>query len=188
MESAAVKLEWKGPIGVGTLPVGDEEQKKLAAPHVYLSLQHYPARSVLYVGQSRNFLERLWTHYGNMLGLNGYIRGADGKQFYSPATDYMLERLNEADDLMMAVVEDVKRVRWWYAPLKAEFLDPVESTLIDYALAAKERELVECDNGRRQNFGSLDRITIEMEFEGTVPDIPTSVFPKALEGPWRLPT
>lgn len=160
-----ISLKWQRPIEVGKMPKRDE-QDKFAEPHIYITSQRYSNGSVIYVGQSKNFLNRLWDHYRNFLGLHYFVRDDDGECHYDPGKHYMLERLNEFDKLMPVVLADVRRLRIFYATCDSDKLDPAESTLINAVMDYCEKhEGYKCDNGRRQQYGYDKPITITMDFD-----------------------
>lgn len=164
-----VSLIWQGPIGVGNLP-GLEGQKDLVGPHIYVICQHYANHTTVYVGQSKTFLNRLWQHYLNFLGLHYLIRDEDGEHVYDPRNDDMFEKLNNLKEFFSFIVNDVSRTRIFYAKCAPKALDPVESTLIDHAFTnfpyESNDKKYRCDNTRRQNYGDDDTpITIDMKYE-----------------------
>lgn len=162
-------LEWQGPIGVGRFPA-QTAQTALKAPHVYVTYQKYAGQTVIYVGQSANFLARLWEHYKMFLGLHYLVRDGDGGPFYDPASDNMLETLNRLDESYTTVLADVKRMQVCYAVInQPAVLKPVESMLINavYDRVPFERNGVtySCDNTRNEPFGYDGRITIDMNYD-----------------------
>ncbi len=157
-----IELSWEGPIGIGSFPAGDD-QNKLEGPHIYLFVGEYDESKVIYVGQSKSLLSRLWEHYRNWLGLHYYVCGSDRKPVYNPGKDYMLEKLNSIDELYPKIVEDVKRWSIFYAKCDESLLDPAEAALIDHVRAHKT-EGWECDNGRRQSYGGHSGCHIEMKW------------------------
>lgn len=161
---ANIELTWQGPIGIGSLPARDD-QNKLEGPHIYLFVGQYDKSKLIYVGQSISLLSRLWEHYRNWLGLHYYVRGSDMKPVYNPGKDYMLEKLNSIGDLYPKIVEDVKRWSIFYAKCDESDLDPAEAVLIDHVMdQSKEIKGWECDNGRRQTYGGHSGSRIEMEW------------------------
>ena len=188
-ESRTERLAWKGPIGVGNLP-DQNGQPKLEKPHVYLTYQKYTGSTVVYVGQSKNLLNRLWEHYRNFLGLYYLIRREDGEKHYDPGKDHMFDVLNKLDEEFPTFLEDVKRLRICYAACEPEFLSPIESTLIRDVLDRFPYGIngasYWCDNSRHENYGHDKPIIIEMNLDGLEPEgkeILTNLFPQgALTG------
>ena len=161
---ANIELSWQGPIGIGSLPAR-EDQNNLEGPHIYLFVGEYDESKVIYVGQSKNLLSRLWDRYRNWLGLHYYVLRSDRNTIYDPSKDYMLEELNSIDELYPKIVEDVKRWSIFYAECDVSLLDPAEAALIDHVMdQSKEIKGWECDNGRRQTYGGHSGCHIEMKW------------------------
>ncbi len=161
---ANIGLSWDGPIGIGSLPAG-EDQNRLEGPHIYLFVGEYDESKLIRVGQSKNLLSRLWDHYRNWLGLHYEVLGSDMKLVYDPGKDYMLEKLNSIDELYPKVVEELHRWCIFYAKCSEALLDPAEAALIDHVMdQSKKTEGWECYNGRRQTYGGYAGSHIEMEW------------------------
>lgn len=178
MKSAQVTLKWEGPIGVGTMPT-EEEQDALKSPRVYVFVQKYPTKTTVYIGQTKNLLERLWAHYKDFLGLHSWVRNGEGSPVYLPHEHNMLTCLNHPVGLMKEVLEDFCRKKLWHAVCDEAWLNPVESTLLSLVERAEtygSEIQIESDNSRKQYFGSLDQITIRME---NCPTELCTVFPES---------
>ncbi len=161
---AKIELLWQGPIGIGFLPTRGD-QNKLEGPHIYLFVGQYDESKLIYVGQSKSFLSRLWEHYRNWLGLHYYVLGSDMIPVYDPSEDYMLEKMNSIDDLYPKIVDDVKRTSIFYAKCDEALLDPAEAALIDHVMDQSNKiRGWQCNNGRRQTYGGHSGSRIEMEW------------------------
>lgn len=164
---ANIELSWDGPIGIGSFPAG-EDQNKLKGPHIYLFVGKYDESKLIYVGQSKSLLSRLWEHYRNWLGLHYYVCGSDMKPVYDPSKDYMLEKLNSIDELYPKIVEELKRTSIFYAKCCEALLDPAEAALIDQVMDQSNKiQGWECNNGRRQTYGGYSGSRIKMKWSDT---------------------
>ena len=164
---ANLKLSWGGPLRVGSLPEGND-QDHLSGPHVYLFIGRFTESNVVYVGQSKNFLARLWQHYRDYLGLHYFIRGSDMEQVYDPSTDYMFGALNAIDEIYPNVIEELRRLNIFYASCEEALLNPAEAALIDHVRDQSRRTKGWiCDNGRRQNYGGYSGCHVEMKWPDT---------------------
>jgi hypothetical protein len=181
----SIQLDWRGPIGVGTLP-DRKGQESLRASHVYLTIQRYAGHRVIYVGQSTNLLKRVCEHYDSFLGLYYCLRRRNGKKFYDPSTDDMFEFMNHLDEQKYKLVlEDVKRLQICHAECDPDKLNPVESTLINRVMDAHNEEgsRYKCDNARRQNFGYDQPISIQMNTKNLASEAKTVLADLFGDGP-----
>jgi len=158
MEQAErLKAEWEGPLRIPQLPT--KKCSELEGPGVYLYCLEYPSKMVVYAGKSDNLLWRIQQHYGSFLGFIYPARDGKGDIKLKINGYERFESLNDVDKKIKAAIQEVKRLKVWYWPLKDETkvkrIKAIESTLICKLKSLDEEDGngIVCDNLRREPFG-----------------------------------
>lgn len=158
-KSERVKLEWKGPIGIGNLPTDKKTLEGMQKPGVYIYTLGYPEKLVGYAGISKNILSRIQQHYGYHLGFLYHLR--DGKGEWEIGPDKGFESLNQINKKYRLAMDEAKRLRFYYVILESQegrLVKPAESLIIRVLKDKHEAETkidgkkFECDNARREGY------------------------------------
>jgi hypothetical protein len=129
-----LNLIWFGPVGPGSFPSDPLGLEALAQPGVYLRVKRYErARTVGYVGQSRNVLARIDQHLTQALGLLYPIRDALGIVRSRGDLAARLAAYNDLEAAARLAAEDVGRTRFYVAACGEDF-DPDHLSLAEGAL------------------------------------------------------
>ena len=171
-----VKLEWEGPISIGKLPTDKKTVAKLKQNGIYIYTMSYPRvrKCIIYAGKSSNLLWRIQQHFGSYLGFIYGIRGENAKYKFKGEHDLRFDTLNNIDENLKFAIKEAKRMRIYYAIIhddKRKFIKPIESVLIgvlkdkhgDEISIEGKKIVIECDNGRRENYGYDKPINIQLK-------------------------
>lgn len=167
MNRKQVTLNWQGPMSTKnkTLPENEDVLKEMQGPGVYIYTDKYPDKIVTYVGKANDLLWRIEQHYSNFLGGLYTVRNSDGTMFFNAKDDWRFEFWNKINENWKTRVEQLHRLKFYYATCRQKLQQPIESLLIAHM---KTREgngdkitgprgcklLVQCDNERREGYGA----------------------------------
>lgn len=127
-------LNWTGPAGPGSFPSDPLGLEALAQPGVYLRIKRYDrARTVGYVGQSRNVLVRIDQHLTQALGLLYPVRDALGVVRSRGDLAARLAAYNDLETAARLAAEDAARTRFYVAACGEDF-DADHLSLVEGAL------------------------------------------------------
>ena len=133
-------LAWQGPVGAGRFPDAEAAIEALGVPGVYLRLKIYRnARTVSYVGQSRNVLSRIDQHLAAMLALQTPLRDGGGRTIFAGDAGARLAAYNDLAAAAGAATEEVLRTRFYVALCDEDFSDQ-RLDLVEGALKARLEE------------------------------------------------
>jgi hypothetical protein len=120
----AITLTWFGPLGPGNLPTDLDEIAGLDVAAVYLRVKVYqPCRVVAYVGQTTQLISRIDQHLTRLVGLTHLLRNDTGETIYDAAFDARLAAFNQLERISVALISEVERMQFYYAPCNDTFLD-----------------------------------------------------------------
>ena len=130
-----VKLEWRGPLALGSLPITKSDVDELRSPAVYIFFRCYEGfegKTLLYVGKTQNFSKRLAMHYSDFLGCTGTLYREDGRVFRDGwPHEYFRSIRENLDETLQYAVADARRTRFVYVPFEdTTRLATVEATII----------------------------------------------------------
>jgi hypothetical protein len=133
--SEPLKLEWRGPLTFGNLPESKEAVADLRRCVVYIFFRCYDGfrgKTLVYVGKSENFVERLATHYSDFLSSKyGALYEEDGSPFREGGLPLYFQSLERnLDETLRHSIADARRTRFVYARADKERLRSVEATII----------------------------------------------------------
>ena len=135
-------LAWQGPLGAGRFPDAEAAIEAFGAPGVYLRAKTYrKARTVSYVGQSRNVLSRIDQHLTAMLALQTPLRDAGGRTIFAGDAGARLAAYNDLPNASAAAAEEVLRTRFYVALCDENFSDQ-RLDLVEGALKARLEERI----------------------------------------------
>jgi hypothetical protein len=108
-------LQWRGPIGPGLFPEAGDALAALAAPGIYLRIKHYEgaggdARTVSYVGQSKQLIVRFDQHLRDILTFSSALRDRTGEVALARdgANRYQAYNALEEDIVISHVFDDLE--------------------------------------------------------------------------------
>lgn len=162
-------LDWRGPIGAGTLPVQADAVAALDIPAVYLRVKRYAnGRIIAYVGQSRHLIARIDQHIAQLLALQSAVRDAAGETWASGNALERFAGLNRLDETLALVKEEIARLRFYYAP--CEHTEAL--SLLEFLLKARIEERAArlacfgCENRNAVPLGALEEsVQVENLYE-----------------------
>ncbi len=132
-----LRLRWQGPIGAGNFPAEPGALEGLTAPGVYLRVKRYDGgRSVSYVGQSKNVLNRIDQHLTAMLALQTPLRDARGRPAFPGDAGARLAAYNDLEPAALLAAREAMRTAFLVAWCDEDFT-PDRLNLVEGAL--KER-------------------------------------------------
>lgn len=164
----AITLTWNGPLGPGRFPEAQDDIDGLNGPAVYLRVKAYEGgRIIAYVGRSRQLITRIDQHLVGQLGLTAPLRDDRGRPVYQAGFYDRLRGFNAIEETARTALDDVKRVRFYYAlcgeGFDADYLDVVECLLKDRV--AQRLGLGEIENKAEVPFEPPDSaISVESDF------------------------
>lgn len=131
-----LELDWQGPVdmaAVGATPA--DVWDGLQGPGVYLMVMSYADHAGVYVGLSKNVLDRVRSHVAATMGLTYGLRDYAGDWRYEPApAPRYFEQFSDAANLaeISALAQaEVRRTKWFFAAVEdARGLPYVEGVLI----------------------------------------------------------
>ena len=136
-----LELHWEGPIIPGEIEQGcDPDWLKSSA--IYLCETTYDSLSVIYVGQTNDFLSRLRSHLVSTISLTYWLRDESGDWVYEPGDGYHYLSQMEPSRLewLQSLARDtIKRQKWYFAPVELDALRAVEGLLIRAIKQVEER-------------------------------------------------
>jgi hypothetical protein len=128
-----VILKWRGPLKIGNLPDSKEAIDDLKFHAVYIYLRCYQGgKTLVYVGKTRNFANRLAEHYGAFLSSLAGTLYRDDFSVFRPGgrSNYFRSIQSNLDETLAYAKADAYRTKFVYAQLAADQLKGVESTII----------------------------------------------------------
>ncbi len=135
-------LAWQGPVGAGRFPDAEDAIEAFGAPGVYLRTKTYRnARTVSYVGQSRNVLSRIDQHLTAMLGLQTPLRDERGRTVFAGDAGARFAAYNDLATASAGAAEEVLRTRFYVALCGEDFCDQ-RLDLVEGALKARLEQRV----------------------------------------------
>lgn len=154
-EPETLTLDWHGPI----MPMAYEapmDADELQAPSVYIYEIAFDAVTAVYVGQTKNFIDRMYQHITSMLGLTYWLRdeaGTYGAAAYAPkARHHFIEDLKDVRRNQELAAAQLARMTWYHAPVEPYALIHAEGIIIrrvkqlELQAASSDTPLV-CENG-----------------------------------------
>ena len=127
-------LKWRGPLKIGNLPGSKEDIANLSVCAVYIFFRCYcGGKTLVYVGKTKNFANRLAQHYGDFLStLAGTLYHGDGSKFRPGGRPEYFQSLqaNDLDKTLACGKEEAFRTTFVYARLAVAQLSEVEATII----------------------------------------------------------
>jgi hypothetical protein len=149
-------LRWQGPVGAGLFPEDGDALAALAAPGVYLRVKQYEAddtgaRTVAYVGQSKQLIVRFDQHLRDILTFSSALRDHTGDVALARDSANRYQAYNQLEPIMKLVTEEATRLRFYWAACEDGF-DVAFLNLIEGALKTRlesqvrEREAFACEN------------------------------------------
>lgn len=159
-EAEELTLDWQGPV-IPTAYKADDDPDIMQQPCVYICETKYDTQTSIYVGQTRNFIDRMCQHISATLGLTYWLRSPEGTyengEYEPKARHHYIEDLNNVRAHQAMAADAIERMTWHYAEVEPEALLATEGILIR-ATKRIEKETLEsaepivCDNG---NLGRL---------------------------------
>lgn len=150
-EIETLDLHWEGPIIPGEVdPNVDPDWLKI--PAVYLCETTYDPFSVVYVGQTNDFLSRLRSHLVATISLTYWLRDETGAWVYEPGDGYhFLSQMepHRLESLQSLARDTITRQRWFFAQVEPEALKPVEGLLIRAVKRVEEERYRDPENNSR---------------------------------------
>ncbi len=154
-EPETLTLDWQEPI----VPMAYEapaDADILQVPSVYIYEIAFDAVTAIYVGQTKNFIDRMYQHITAMLGLTYWLRvddGSYGEGAYAPkARHHFIEDLKNVRRHQAMAADSLARMTWHHAPVEPHALVHAEGILIravkqlELDTVASDTPLV-CENG-----------------------------------------
>ena len=133
--SDSICLEWRGPLKIGNLPESKNAVSDLSFCAVYIFFRCYEGgKTLVYVGKTQNFANRLAQHYGDFLStLVGTLYRDDGSVFRPGGRPEYFRSIqsNKLDETLSYAKADAYRTRFIYAKVNNERLKEVEATIIE---------------------------------------------------------
>jgi len=169
-------LRWQGPVGAGLFPEKGDEVSALAEPGVYLRIKHYDAadteaRTVAYVGQSKQLIVRFDQHLRDILTFSSALRDDTGAVALARDGVSRYQAYNALGPVMALVAAEAARLRFYWATCEDGF-DMAFLGLIEGALKTRlESQVLEsnafaCENIQGIGEGDFDEdIVICHEFD-----------------------
>ncbi len=162
IEPEELTLNWQGPV-IPTAYKADDDTDIMQQPCVYICEAKYDTKTAIYVGQTKNFIDRMCQHISATLGLTYWLRGPDGTYdeddgAYAPkARHHYIEDLKNVRAHQAMAADAIERMSWHYAEVEPDALLATEGILIRATKRLEEKplesaELIVCDNG---NLGRL---------------------------------
>jgi hypothetical protein len=133
IEPETLTLDWHGPI----VPMAYEapsDADALQVPSVYIYEIGFDKVTAIYVGQTKNFIDRMYQHITAMLGLTYWLRndrGSYGDGAYAPkARHHFIEDLKNVRHHQAMAADSLARMTWYHAPVEPYALVHAEGMLI----------------------------------------------------------
>jgi hypothetical protein len=139
-------LRWQGPIGPGLFPETGDELAALATPGVYLRIKQYDgedatARTVSYVGQSRQLIVRFDQHLRDILTFSSALRDQTGAVVLARDGANRYQAYNGLKTVMALVAAEAARLRFYWAACEDGF-DEAYLSLVEGALKTRLEDKV----------------------------------------------
>jgi hypothetical protein len=134
-------LWWRGPVGPERFPTSGDAPAALAAPGIYLRVKPYEgdgaaARTVSYVGQSKQLIVRFDQHLRDILTFSSALRDRTGAIALARDVANRYQTYNELEAVMVLVTAEAARLRFYWAACEDGF-DAAYFSLIEGALKAR---------------------------------------------------
>jgi hypothetical protein len=155
IEPETLTLDWQEPI----VPMAYEapaDADILQVSSVYIYEISFDTATAVYVGQTKNFIDRMYQHITAMLGLTYWLRDDDGgygEGAYAPkARHHFIEDLKDVRHHQDMAADSLARMTWHHAPVAPHALVHAEGILIRAVKHLEQRSgyldvpLV-CENG-----------------------------------------
>ena len=134
-------LDWQGPLDLSDFDM-PEDPAAYQVPAIYLCVATYDTRIWIYVGMSRNFLDRFRSHITATLGLTYGLRNDRGEYDYEikppPAFFENLADPERLAELQRMAAAEVRRQRWFFAEVEPGGLPYAEGLLIRHVRSLAE--------------------------------------------------
>ncbi len=159
-EPEELTLEWNGPI-IPLAYKADEDPDVMQQACIYICEIKYDTRTAIYIGQTKNFIDRMCQHISATLSLTYWLRGPDGTYedgAYEPkARHHYIEDLKNVKTHQAMAADAIERMAWYYAEVEPDALLASEGIMIRVAKRIEEKSIgtdepIVCDNG---NMGRL---------------------------------
>ena len=135
-------LRWRGPMGPGLFPEAGDDLAALAIPGVYLRVKRYEeARTVSYVGQSKQLIIRFDQHLRDILTFSAALRDGTGAVVLGREGASRYGVYNALDSVMPLVAAEAARLQFYWAACEDGF-DEEYMTLVEGALKTRLEERV----------------------------------------------
>ena len=150
-------------MGPGRFPTSGDALAALAAPGIYLRVKPYEgdgaaARTVSYVGQSKQLIVRFDQHLCDILTFSSALRDRTGAIALARYGPNRYQTYNDLEAVMALVTAEAARLRFYWAACEDGF-DAAYLRLIEGALKARLEarvaggEAFACENKNKQGIG-----------------------------------
>jgi len=188
IEPEELTLDWQGPV-IPTAFQADDDPDIMQQPCVYICETKYDTKTAIYVGQTRNFIDRMCQHISATLGLTYWLRGSDGTydvgEYEPKARHYYIEDLKNVRAHQAMAADAIERMSWYYAEVDPDALLATEGILIRATKRLEKESLgsavsIICDNG---NLGRMPSMAAVIHNAGA--ERPVALFGSRLVWPFE---